>query len=54
MSRGFHAAYQHAPQSLTPEEPDLSGLDCARGTILETRTLSCQMLEVVDTESGVY
>jgi arylsulfatase A-like enzyme len=48
----IHAPYQQAPQSLTPGEPDLSGLHCTGGKIEETRTLSNQMLEAMDTEIG--
>lgn len=48
----IHAPYQQAPQSLTPGESDLSGVHCAGGTIEETRTLSNQMLQAMDTEIG--
>jgi hypothetical protein len=48
----IHSPYQQAPQSLTPGEPDLSGVHCSDGTILETRTLSDQMVEAMDTEIG--
>ena len=48
----IHAPYQQAPQSLTPSQRDLSGVHCTGGTILETRTLSDQMLEGMDTEIG--
>jgi len=48
----IHSPYQQAPQSLTPREPDLSGVHCFGGTIKETRILSNQMLEAMDTEIG--
>jgi hypothetical protein len=48
----IHAPYQQAPQSLTPAEQDLSGVQCTGGSIGETRKLSNQMLEAMDTEIG--
>ncbi len=50
----IHAPYQQAPQSLTPGQPDLSGVPCAgdSSSIGDTRTLSDQMLEAMDTEIG--
>lgn len=54
----IHAPYQQAPQSLTPGEPDLSSVPCAGQTngqpqtIQQTRVLSDQMLEGMDTEIG--
>jgi arylsulfatase A-like enzyme len=48
----IHSPYQQAPQSLTPGEQDLSGVHCTGGSIGETRTLSNQMLEAMDTEIG--
>lgn len=48
----IHAPYQQAPQSLSPSEPDLSAVHCSGGTLVETRTLSDQMLEAMDTEIG--
>jgi hypothetical protein len=47
----IHAPYQQAPQSLTPGEPDLSNLSCTNN-IGDTRILSNQMLEALDTEIG--
>ena len=48
----IHAPYQQAPQSLTPNAQDLSGVPCAGGTSEQTRTISNQMLEAMDTEIG--
>jgi arylsulfatase A-like enzyme len=48
----IHAPYQQAPQSLTPGEPDLSEVACSGGSLADTRTLSNQMLEGMDTEIG--
>ena len=47
----IHAPYQQAPQSLSPSEPDLSNVSCA-GALKDTRTLSNQMVEALDTEIG--
>src|SRR5690349_18964006 len=48
----IHAPYQQAPQFLTPATSDLSGVQCTGSTLEETRTLSNQMLEAMDTEIG--
>jgi arylsulfatase A-like enzyme len=48
----IHTPYQQAPQSLTPLQQDLSGVDCSGEHITDTRTLSNQMLEAMDTEIG--
>ena len=50
----IHAPYQQAPQSLTPGQNDLSGVKCSGpgGSIGQTRVLSDQMLEAMDTEIG--
>ncbi len=48
----IHAPYQQAPQSLTPGEPDLGGVQCTGGSIGDTRILSNQMVEAMDTEIG--
>lgn len=50
----IHAPYQQAPQSLTPGESDLSGVSCGgdNGSLEQTRTLSNQMVEALDTEIG--
>jgi len=48
----IHAPYQQAPQSLTPSASDVGGVHCTGGTIEETRTLSNQMLEGLDSEIG--
>jgi arylsulfatase A-like enzyme len=48
----IHAPYQQAPQSLTPGESDLSGVHCTGGSIDETRTLSNQMIQAMDSEIG--
>jgi arylsulfatase A-like enzyme len=53
----IHAPYQQAPQSLTPGEPDLSGVPCAgpnqtSASLADIHKLSDQMLEAMDTEIG--
>jgi arylsulfatase A-like enzyme len=48
----IHAPYQQAPQRLTPALSDLSGVSCDGSNITDTRTLSNQMLEAMDTEIG--
>jgi arylsulfatase A-like enzyme len=48
----IHAPYQQAPQSLTPGTPDVSSVQCTNASIPETRTLSNQMLEAMDSEIG--
>ncbi|MBV9034080.1 MAG: sulfatase-like hydrolase/transferase [Acidobacteriaceae bacterium] len=50
----IHAPYQQAPQVLTPSQSDLSGLYCSgtNGSLEQTRTISNQMLEALDTEIG--
>jgi len=48
----IHAPYQQAPQDLTPGSSDLSGVSCDGTQITNTRTLSNQMLEAMDTEIG--
>ncbi|MBV8830831.1 MAG: sulfatase-like hydrolase/transferase [Acidobacteriaceae bacterium] len=50
----IHSPYQQAPQSLTPSEPDLSGVICGGSTVTtgDYRTLSNQMVEAMDTEIG--
>ncbi|MBV9269445.1 MAG: sulfatase-like hydrolase/transferase, partial [Acidobacteriaceae bacterium] len=47
----IHAPYQQAPQKLTPGSPDISGIPCD-GSTPDTRRLSDQMLEGLDTEIG--
>ncbi|MFL6446785.1 MAG: hypothetical protein ACJ746_03765 [Bryobacteraceae bacterium] len=47
----IHAPYQQAPQSLTPGEPDLGRLSCTNN-IVDTRILSNQMVEALDSEIG--
>jgi Sulfatase len=48
----IHAPYQQAPQRLTPGMPDTSGVSCDGTKLRNTRTLSNQMLEAMDTEIG--
>jgi hypothetical protein len=48
----IHSPYQQAPQVLTPGSPDLSGISCDGTKITDTRILSNQMLEAMDTEIG--
>ncbi len=50
----IHAPYQQAPQSLTPGEPDLSGVPCGgkNATLGDIHQLSDQMVEAMDTEIG--
>src|SRR5438270_1564211 len=47
----IHAPYQQAPQSLTPGEPDLSGVAC-NGSLADLHQLSDQMLQAMDSEIG--
>ena len=48
----IHAPYQQAPQHLTPSSSDLSAVSCDGTKITNTRVLSNQMLEAMDTEIG--
>jgi arylsulfatase A-like enzyme len=55
----IHAPYQQTPQSLTPGEPDLSGIRCGATqenpngpTLADLHQLSNQMVEAMDTEIG--
>ncbi|MFL6352010.1 MAG: sulfatase-like hydrolase/transferase [Bryobacteraceae bacterium] len=48
----IHSPYQQAPQSLTPGEPDLSNVSCSGEKLQNTRTLSNQMVEALDSEIG--
>src|SRR5207248_1463525 len=50
----IHAPYQQAPQSLTPGEPDLSGIPCGGSnvTLADIHQLSNQMIDAMDTEIG--
>ena len=47
----IHSPYQQAPQDLSPGEPDLGALSCTNN-LADTRILSNQMVEALDTEIG--